>query len=260
MDERILQIIIGESMNKKIIIQMPLNTYIGKNKNSENEVNEEWIKYRIMLFKGYCLKSLEAQSNQNFTALIKCREETIPFIKKEMGELPDNVLIVGVVEYEQKIKDLIKGYEYLYLVRVDSDDMWKKTFIEWLHNYTPKPETELLLNQYCYNYDIYKKRLASYFLISPQSYVFLYRVDEYLKGKRYRLPGGHQAAITKIHELITGVNYMDTLHNTNICSPKFDGYSRHEEWREIKEIEEKRSILEEFGLYGKEYIHEEKSI
>jgi hypothetical protein len=246
-------------MNKKVIIQMPLNTYIGGKKNSENETNEEWIKYRIMLFTGYCLKSLKAQSNQNFTALIKCREETIPFIKKEMGELPDNVLIVGVVEYEQKIKDLIKGHENLYLVRVDSDDMWKKDFIEWLHNYTPKPETELLLNQYCYNYDIYEDRLAFYFLISPQSYVLLYKVSEYLEGKRYSLPGGHRSAIIKIHEIIPGANYLDTIHKVNICS-HFLGHGGFKEWREIKEEGEKRSILEEFGLYGKEYIHEKESV
>jgi len=247
-------------MNKKIIIQMPLNTYIGGGKNSENEVNEEWIKYRIMLFTGYCLKSLKAQSNQHFTALIKCREKTIPFIKKEMGELPENVLIVGELEYEQKIKDLIKDYKYLYLVRVDSDDLWIKTFVDMLHNCIPKPETELLLNQYCYNYDIYSKRLASYFLISPQSYVLLYRVNEYLEGKRHSLPGGHKAAITKIHELITGANYMDTLHNTNICLPKFDGYRRHEEWREIKGAEEKKNILKDFGIYEKEIIDEKESI
>jgi len=241
-------------MNKKIIIQMPLNTYIGGGKNSENEVNEEWIKYRIMLFTGYCLKSLKAQSNQHFTALIKCREKTIPFIKKEMGELPENVLIVGELEYEQKIKDLIKDYKYLYLVRVDSDDLWIKTLVDMLHNCIPKPETELLLNQYCYNYDIYSKRLAYYFLISPQSYVLLYKVNEYLEGKRYSLPGGHKAAITKVHELITGANYMDTLHNTNICSPKFDGYRRRsnvKEWKEIEGVERKR-VLEDFGINEKE--------
>jgi hypothetical protein len=241
-------------MNKIIIIQSPFNC-AGFNK--ENEVNEEWIKNRLKVFIDYTLNSLKAQTNQWFTLLLRCREETIPFIKKETeGLLPDNVIIVGKFEYEQKIKDLIKDYNYLYLVRVDSDDLWINTFIDTLHNYTPKPETELLLNQYGYNYDIVQDRMISFYHSSPQSYVLIYRVKEYLEGKRHILSGGHWAAHTKIHEVITGYNYMDTVHGQNTSST-FESFKGQRV--EIKG-KDKEEILAEFGIYKKENIDEKKSI
>jgi len=42
-------------MNKKIIINIPLNVQ-GFNK--VNELDEQWIKYRLGIFRAYCLKSL----------------------------------------------------------------------------------------------------------------------------------------------------------------------------------------------------------
>jgi len=235
-------------MNKIVIIQSIFNC-AGFNK--ENELNEEWIKNRLEIFIDYTLNSLKAQTNQWFTFLLKCREETIPFIKKETeGLLPNNVLIIGKLEYEQKIKDLIKNYKYLYLARVDSDDLWIKTFVDTLHNCVPQPETELLLNQYCYNYDIYQKRLASFWLLSPQSYILIYKVKEYLEGLRHRLEGGHRAAITRTHEIMPGRNYMDTVHHANDSS-HFEGRV-WKEWREIKGAEEKKNILKDFGIYKKE--------
>ena len=233
-------------MKKKIIIQCAFNVL---NHNDEKELNEDWLKYRVGLFKDYCLKSLEAQTNQWFTALIRCRDETIPFIKGEMGTLPENVLIVGVAEHNEKIEELTEGYNMLYLVRVDSDDMWEKNFIDMLHNYTPKPETEMLINQCCYNYDIKSGRIASFFYTSPQSYVQIYKREEYMKGKRYRLKNGHGGAILLKHEIIAGINYMDTVHKTNTISifhpPNYN------QWKEIEDKDDIKEILKDFGIEEK---------
>ena len=144
-------------MKKKIIVRSQLNTYFQGTRNivrGRNEQNEEWIKCRINLFKNYCLKSMKAQTNQWFSFMLMCREETIPFITKEMGKLPENIIIVGRKQGRNKIIELSKGYEILYLARVDSDDMWEKYFIDRMHNYNHKSETEVLINQGCYNYDI----------------------------------------------------------------------------------------------------------
>lgn len=232
-------------MKKKIIIQCAFNVL---NHNDEKELNEDWLKYRINLFKNYCLKSLEAQTNRWFTALIRCRDETISFIKKEMGTLPGNVLIVGVEEHNKKIKELIEGYDYLYIVRVDSDDMWEKNIIDMLHNYTPKPETEILINQNCYNYEISTGRMASFFYISPQSYVQIYKREEYIKGKRHYLKGGHGGARFLKYELLPGFNYMDTVHKTNTCSVFHPG--NWDKWREIEDKNEIKEILKDFGIEG----------
>ena len=78
-------------MNKKIIIQIPFNIF---GFNIKNEMDEEWIKQRLQIFVEYGLKSLEAQTNQYFDVLFRCREATIPLVKEELkGRLPENILI-----------------------------------------------------------------------------------------------------------------------------------------------------------------------
>lgn len=246
-------------MNKKVIIQSQLNTYFQGTKNagrSRNEQNEEWIKCRINIFKNYCLKSMKAQTNQWFDFILTCREETMPFINKEMGELPENIIIVGKKQSRNKIIELSKGYEILYLARVDSDDMWEKHFVDLLHNHNHKPETKVLINQNCYNYDIESGRMASFFYKSPQSYVLIYKPEEYAKGKNHYLRRGHGGAILLEHEIIAGFNYMDTIHGKNILSIFHP--ATWENWTEIKDKDDIKNILKDFGLTEGEQNHEEK--
>jgi len=235
-------------MDKKIIIFSKLNTYFNKNnsKRYQNEINEDWLKYRIDLFKNYCLKSIINQTNQYFTFLLQCRQETMPFIQKTMGDLPENILLINPTDFHKKIYELSQDYQYLYLARVDSDDMWIKYFVDTLHNYYHKKETEILINQKCYNYDIYSGRLASFFYKSPQSYVMIYKPEEYKKGFRYTLKRGHGGAILLNHEILEGYNYMDTVHNENIL--KVFKQNNWENWEEIKDSEKIKSILREFGI------------
>lgn len=245
-------------MNKKIVIKSQLNTYFQTAHNIErdkNELDEDWIKFRIKLFKDYCLKSMKAQTNQLFNLLLACRRETVPFIKKEMGELPDNINITSGGEFDNEVNELSKGHDVLYLVRVDSDDMWEKHFIELLHNYIHKPETEVLINQYCYNYDINSGRLASFFYKSPQSYVLVYKPEEYARGKRHRLLRGHGGAILKKYEIIPGFNYMDTVHGKNIVSIFHP--MTWDQWKEIEDKDDIKNILERFGLPGEKELRDE---
>jgi len=233
-------------MNKKIIIQIPFNVQ-GFNK--ENEINEEWIDYRLKLFMGWNVKSLKAQTNQWFTAMLRCRDETLEYIKERIERsIPANVLIVGTNEYHQKTAELIKGYDSFYQVRMDSDDMYEKNFVDMLHNYTPKPEIEVLISQRCYTYDINLRRLAYFFYNSPQSYVLIYKPKEYLAGKRYILKNGHGGAILLKYELLSGVNYMDTCHSRNDSSYFEGGTGGKKQWSEIKDKDDIKEILKDFGI------------
>lgn len=233
-------------MNKIVIIQIPFNVQ-GFNK--ENETNEKWIRYRLMLFVNYNLKSLKAQTNQHFTAILRCRDETIPQVKKEIGaKLPENILIAGVEEYKRKIEELIEDYSYLYLVRMDSDDLYVKYFVDTIQNYSPNPETEVLISQNCYTYDINQDRLAYFFYHSPQSYILIYKTIDYNRGKRYYLKNGHGGAFLLKHELIPGVNYMDTVHQRNDSSYFEGGIGGKKNWREIKDKKVIKEILDIFGI------------
>lgn len=233
-------------MNKKIIIQIPFNVY-----GHDCETDKGWIDYRLKIFTDYTLKSLMAQTNQYFTLLFRCREETIPYIKDKIGKLlPDNIIIVGKSEYGGKIKELIKDFNYLYIVRLDSDDMYINTFIDTLQNYNPKPETEVLINQGCYSYDIYQKRLAYRFRLSPPSHALIYRVEDYMKGSQYILKKGHCGAILLKHEIILGINWLNTIHKRNTASYFEHKSGEVDKWEEIKGADKIKNILKEFGLEG----------
>lgn len=237
-------------MDKKIIFESRFNTYfIGhtdktKKYNDSNETKKEWLDFRAELTKKYCIPSLVNQTNQNFMAYFYCRIETIDYLKNIFGELPQNIKLIITGGLPEQLGDIEE--KYLYSVRVDSDDMWEKNIVEKLHNYNHKIDTEVLINQWCYNYDIYNNRLARFFYPSPQSYVLVYNSKEYLEGKRHKLERGHMGAIKLKHEILEGANYMDTIHGTNICS-RFDS-NTWQQFKEFTNIEEKREILEKFGV------------
>lgn len=233
-------------MNKKVIIQIPFNVQ-GFNK--EKELDERWMKYRLQLFIKYNVASLKNQTNQHFIALFRCRDITIPYIKREIGnKLPENIIIVGVNEYQKKIKKLIKDYNYLYLVRMDSDDLYEKNFVDTIQNYNPSQGTEVLISQNCYVYDICQKRLAYFWHNSPQSFILIYKTADYNQGKRYYLKNGHGGAILLKHEFISGVNYMDTVHQRNDSSYFEGGRGGKKKWSEVKDQNDIKEILNDFGI------------
>lgn len=232
-------------MNKKIIVQIPFNIQ-GFNK--ENELSEKWIKYRLSIFRAYCLKSLINQTNQYFTAMLRVREETLSLIQKELKNLPKNVCVVAN-NYGFSIRRHIdvNDYHWLYLVRMDSDDCYEENFIDLLHNYPKKKDTEVLISQHCYDYDAVNKRLASFWYKSPQSYTLIYDTEEYRKGKRYFLKNGHGGAIKLKHELLDGYNYLNVLHQKNNECRFHDSDTPGR--KQVKEIfKGKKEILKHFGI------------
>lgn len=231
---------------KIIIIRIPFSI-----RNLNIEVDKEWNKDRLRIFTNYTLKSIRIQINQGFIAVLKCRDEMIDFIKDELSNLtdiPDNLMIVGTKAYDKEIYKIIKDYKYLYEVRLDSDDLYHKTFIDRLHSYNPQPDTEALISQNGYIYDIKTKRLASFFLRSPQSYVFIYKVKDFMNGFFYRPKNGHGGVIKLKHELISGYNYMNTCHNKNTSSNFDYANKRRQRWDKAEIRENVESILKNFGI------------
>jgi len=233
-------------MRKAVIVQIPFNVQ-GFNK--KNEEDPKWIEYRLGLFIEYNLRSLKAQTNQWFTTFLRCRDNTTGIIRKKIGHLlPENVFVVGVEEYKRRTEETIKESNYFYQVRMDSDDMYEKNFIDMIHNSIPRPGTEVLISQECLTYDIEQKRLARFFYHSPQSYVLIYKTREYLEGKRHHLKNGHGGAILLEHEIIPGVNYMNTVHGKNDSSYFEGGTGGKKQWTEITDKEEIRETLKSFGI------------
>ncbi|WP_083238899.1 glycosyltransferase [Caloranaerobacter ferrireducens] len=233
------------SGTKRIIIGMSFNTQPFKDK----RFTEEWIKQRIAIFMNYTLQSLKAQTNQNFVALIKYHDKTKSIIENALSKyepLPDNIQFVNQNEYESKIIEYIKGYDYLYLVRLDCDDMYHKTFIQQLFDYRPRLNTQVLINQKGYVYDSILKGLAKTEIKSPPFYTLIYKVSDYLDGKRYKMPGGHTYAIKLPHEILKKRNFIIVVHSNNTSQNTSSAFKRAKENQKILDKDKIQNILKDF--------------
>lgn len=204
---------------KKVIIQIAFNIF----KLNGNRLSRKWIQNRIALFIKYTLKSLKAQSNQDFIALVRYEPESEGIIKETLSRyapLPDNVLFIPENTYDEIVNNYIKDTTDLYLVRIDSDDMYHRTFVQQLHDYNHKPNTQVLINQYGYLYHSEKQRIAPSFHKSPSFYVLIYKAKDYITGQRHPLPEGHRSAIKLHHEILKRRNYLNVIHSTNTSNKK----------------------------------------
>lgn len=205
----------------KIIIYIGLNNFGF----TEDRFTKEWIDTRIGIFMNFTLKSLKIQTNQDFLALVRYHEDTADIVKNviyQYEELPPNIRFVDGKEFAKAIIDNIIGYDYLYLVRLDSDDLYHKTYIQQLHEYTPKEDTKVLINQNGYLYDSVNNRIAEYYHFSPQFYTLIYKVDNYLKGERIKSPGGGHGNMIKLpYEIINERNYINHVHFQNASLNSF---------------------------------------
>lgn len=236
-------------MQKKIIVEIVFNS-LGL---TEDRLKKEWIDHRMSLFMKYPAKSLMKQTNQNFTALVRYDNRTEAFIKDALNqyeELPQNIKFVNTKEHIHYLRESCQEHDYLYIARLDSDDVFHKSYIQLIEDYKPKMETEVLINQHGYLFDSKTNRLATYFHKSPQFYVYIYRSKDFLEGKRYK-PGGHGNVIKNlVYELLPGRNYINIIHKQNVSNKLLGNSTVSNEWVKIGRVltnqEEILKILNQF--------------
>lgn len=229
--------------HKKIVIMIHFNSL----KYSEARLTKEWIENRLDIFERFTLKSIKIQTNQDFDVYLQCDKASMSTINECLSArepLPANVHFENRSVCQKEILKGLDQYEYLYWVRLDSDNLYHKDFIDKLHQYSPKEETEVLISQNGYIYDGCEGTLASYYQPSPPFYAYIYKAENYIKGDRYNTPGGHGSVI-KLHqyELIEGNNYIVTLHGKNVSNDR-----RLINRELIIEGSKRGTILSEFGL------------
>lgn len=191
----------------------------------------------------YTRLSLENQTNQQFLGLFLYEKSTENYVKQALAkypQLPDNMKFI--TKDEDYITPYIKGNDYLYIVRIDCDNMYHKTFVQQIYDYTHKDETEVLLNQKGYIYNTLTGKLAHYFYESPCTYIFIYRVDDYISGKRYKLERGHDSTIKLKYEILGVNNFMIDVHSFNTCM----NFNVPQKGEIIKDPNKVKAILKEF--------------
>lgn len=206
---------------KKIIIGIEFNS-----RETSVSRKKDWIDYRMSIFNDFTLQSLRKQTNQDFIALIRYRSSTKGLIDDALSNYPphpSNIIFIGKKKYDNAIKEHAKGYEHLYLVRLDCDDMYHKSFIQQLHDYKPKKNTKALINQKGYVYDYINNRIGNWYYNSPPFYTLIYKTKNYIAGERIPIPSGHCTVIKNPHEIINKINYTVVVHEKNTLN-KFDNH------------------------------------
>lgn len=234
-------------MKKKIIFAASFNIdpHWPNNPFQEARLTREWISYRLKIFMNYTCKSLRKQTNQDFLACIAYDPVSEAIVQEELAKyekLPSNIIFT--TNLYRNIVGAINGYDLFYYVRLDSDDMYAIDFVQQLHDWEYKEGNQILINQKGYIYEASTKRLGHFFNESPPFFTFVYKVEDYLAGKLYRLEKGHVGAIKLNHEILKEENFMVNIHEQN-SGTKFDT-------RRFGELiineEEKKRIFTRFGM------------
>lgn len=213
----------------------------------------EWIRDRIKTFQEFTLKSLRLQTNQKFNFFVFYEDSTDEIIKSELNKydpLPDNIHFVMKSKYYYEIIKYLQGYEYVYFVRLDSDDAYHKSFIQQLYDYKPKLGTVALINRSGYIYDSINKELGKCFCKVVTFYTFIYKVEDYLNGKIFNpnftdIDTEQYIALRVPHEFIEKRNYLWHIHNKNTIT-KFGSW--------FTQIDDKTKDLKVIDNIISEYI------
>ncbi|GGG73061.1 glycosyltransferase [Paenibacillus radicis (ex Gao et al. 2016)] len=211
---------------KVIIVGIEFNNRSTRGGPYKVGLTQEWIEYRMNVFMKYTMNSLKKQTNQQFTALIRYASVTEELIQKTLEKhepLPDNIRFVPEEQYIEAQKELAGDAKWLYLVRLDCDDTYKKTLIQQLHEWKPKEGTRALVNQLGYIYDSLRHRISPVKKTSPPFYTWIYKSVDYFNGKRYKIKGGHPAVVKHKHEILTSKgrrNYLVVVHQRNTLNQR----------------------------------------
>jgi hypothetical protein len=180
----------------------------------------------MSIFMQYTLRCLIKQTNQNFTALIRYAEATedviVPLLNS-YDPLPGNIRFIPRASKLNEEIIRTAGFEDLYLVHLDCDDMYDRSFIQQLHDYNPRKKTRALINQHGYVYDSVNQRMAKVTMPSPPFYTYLYKAEEYLQGTRFKAQGHRNVIRSFEHEVLTDKenrNFMAVVHERNKLNQK----------------------------------------
>ncbi len=208
--------------DKLIFIPIYLNTHNWESYKKE-KFTKDWIEYRINIFMNYTFKSLVAQTNQKFIACLIYDDKTDNLVKTALSnyrQFPENIKALKRSKSNVFRKGLLQDYNLLYLVRLDSDDLYNIHHIQYLQNYHPKDKTMVLISQQGYIYDSVNNSLVRCFYNSPPFYTLIYNSKDYLTGKRHKITGGHSGVINLNHEIIKS-EYIWNCHQMNTASSDF---------------------------------------
>ncbi|MDQ6423631.1 glycosyltransferase [Paenibacillus sp. LHD-117] len=196
-----------------IILEIPFNN----REYSKQIYDPKWINYRMDITMKYTAQCLRKQTSSDFTALFLYKDETEPIIQEALARyeaLPPHIRFVPATGARAIATEAIRDSALTYSVRLDSDNMFSKDYMERLRGRVLKPGTQAIVTKQGYIYDSVRHRLATIGYPSPSFYALVFKTEEFIAGKKYPLRTHHDA-IRLRHELMPGRNFVVVVHKTN---------------------------------------------
>ena len=215
----------------------------------------EWWKYRLSIYENYTLKSIVNQTNKNFY-LIMTVDNRFP-LYNELKTILDKsglhyLLVNNSVDNDliEKIK-MLPDFEYAYITRIDSDDLFRKDVVDEIQKYEYSWRRALVFQKgYCYN--CVDKKLQHYKVMSPPNSTIMYPKEIFLdveKSREYMNIHGHDQVFSQMNSLILTENkYMVLVHNHNRRTIYVDDERVEELQRFPIPENEHENILKDFNI------------
>ncbi|WP_394172243.1 glycosyltransferase [Guptibacillus hwajinpoensis] len=237
---------------KNIVVDIAFNNW-ALNDTENQRWTKEWIERRMEIFMSFTAKSLENQTNQDFTALVQYDDHTEHLVKKAMRKykrLPSNIKMIPHSELKMQFENHVRDAKFGYFVRLDSDDLYHESFIQQLHDFQDSENINVVINQKGYVYDAIQDRLATVSFKSPPFYTLIYKTEDFLNGFRYEMKG-HRSIIEMPHHILTNRNYTIIVHAQNTSTTFKEKYEKGM----IHDTSEKNRVLNGFLGEGRDRLN-----
>lgn len=247
-------------INKRIIIDIPFNIDFrgyypndmhlqgAFNASFERSQTKAWIDYRIDIFMKYTAASLMNQTDQSFLCMVRYNLPTEKLIFEALARHPkltDNIIFT--TRPDEVREEAMKGYNYLYNVIIDSDNMYSSDFIEKINKFEYEEGLECLMCEDGYMYDVDSDRLAWIHHTSPSFYVYIYSMERYKTHFKAELFESHMIATRHKYKVVPGNNYCIITHQAN-ADNWFDGIVHWLNGRYIINEDEKNEVLKKWKI------------
>lgn len=199
-------------------------------KNNQHTQNDSWMDERIRLFETYCLPSIKAQTNSNFTWLVFLDKDTADTYKKKFdnyhSEFPNCVPVyIGPASWESlylKVDPILREYldsddQYIITTNIDNDDSFHEDMVDKIQNAFIEHKKEALY-RFVYGYQFFEDMRFAMKMRYPHNH-FLTLVtkitNEPIKPiTNYGHAGAHR--VLPYIDIKTTPTWIEVVHGTNV--------------------------------------------
>ena len=210
---------------RKIIVWTPINTS-GHFPHLEND--RKWMNRRAEIMNRYTIPSMRAQTCKDFKWWIEVREDTVDYFAPmlDLEGVPAVILPRPAVTDHREganaawerepahVRERVIEPEF-WEVRLNSDDLYRRTFIETLQKMEVRAGTQCILPRAGYYWFLREGKLYKTKHTSPPFYALIYRTEDWLSGYRHPLPKGHRAARHLRNQDMVGRQWVWIVHEVN---------------------------------------------